>query len=174
MAVSVRVMNTRKGERMARFQLEDLEGQVEIVVFPKLYPKCASLLEEEAILVVKGRKDSGGDDASILASSIEPLSSTAAPPAVPAATSDLESPTHTVEIDLDLGNVDHTMATALRAVLERYRGPIPVVLKIRGRENGSSFRARISPNRYLFVDPSSELVDELEELLGSDAIRLRS
>jgi DNA polymerase-3 subunit alpha len=171
MAVAVKVMNTRKGERMARFQLEDLEGQVEVVVFPKLYPKCASLLEEEAILLVKGRKDSGGDDASILASSIEPLGSAGKPAA---AVEETKPEVHTVEIDLDLGSVDHSMATALRDVLERHRGPIPVVLKIQGRQNNSRYRARISPNRYLFVDPSSQLLGELEQLLGSDAIHPRS
>ena len=163
--VSVRQMTTRKGERMAILQFEDMEGQARIVVFPKVYQKCASLLVEDAVLLVKGRKDSGDDDASILASSIEPLAGL---------TAEVESPAvHTVEIALDLGVMAPSLPADLRAVLERHRGTIPVIVQVVGKQP-RAFKARITPNRFLFVDPSESLVTELQQLLGADAVQLRT
>ena len=163
--VSVRQMTTRKGERMAILQFEDMEGQARIVVFPKVYQKCASLLVEDAVLLVKGRKDSGDDDASILASRIESLAGM---------TAEVESPAvHTVEIALDLGVMAPSLPADLRAVLERHRGTIPVIVQVVGKQP-RAFKARITPNRFLFVDPSESLVTELQQLLGSDAVQLRT
>jgi single-stranded DNA-binding protein len=47
---------------MAFFNLEDLEDSTEVVVFNKLYNKCNALLEEDEVLVVKGRADLKGID----------------------------------------------------------------------------------------------------------------
>jgi DNA polymerase-3 subunit alpha len=164
MVVAVRQMTTRKGERMAILQIEDMEGQARVVVFPKVYQKCASLLTDDAVLLVRGRKDSGDDDASILASSIEPLAEVAAPVE--------ELTAQTVEISMDLATMDAAVAGNLRTVLERHRGPIPVIVKVVGQQP-CGFRARITPNRYLFVEPSEDLVGELQALLGADAVQLR-
>jgi DNA polymerase-3 subunit alpha len=43
------------GERYAMLTLEDLEGAVEVMVFPGVYRQVATLLAEDAILLVKGR-----------------------------------------------------------------------------------------------------------------------
>jgi DNA polymerase-3 subunit alpha len=43
------------GERYAVLTLEDLEGAVEVMVFPGVYRQIATLLAEDAILLVKGR-----------------------------------------------------------------------------------------------------------------------
>jgi len=61
--LSVRRMTTKKGNLMARFVLEDLDGEVEVMVFPKsLTPEINELLVPGATLVVKGQvenRDSG-------------------------------------------------------------------------------------------------------------------
>jgi DNA polymerase-3 subunit alpha len=165
--VSVRQMTTRKGERMAILQIEDMEGQARVVVFPKVYQKCASLLIDDSVLLVKGRKDSGDDDASILASTIEPLAEMAGKvDEVP------EVVAETVEIRLDVDTMAPSVAGALRAVLERHRGPVPVIVALTGSAP-RGFLARITPNRYLFVEPSAALIGELEKLLGDSAVHLR-
>ncbi len=62
--LSVRRMTTKKGHLMARFVLEDLEGELEITIFPKgLTPEVNALLAPGAMLVVKGQVETreGGD-----------------------------------------------------------------------------------------------------------------
>ena len=40
---------------MAFVNLEDLYGNIEIIVFPKVMEKVSSLIEEDALIIVKGR-----------------------------------------------------------------------------------------------------------------------
>lgn len=50
---------TKKGQMMAFVQLEDLYGDVEVIVFPKTFENCAELLEQDNIIVLSGRADVG-------------------------------------------------------------------------------------------------------------------
>ena len=62
--LSVRRMTTKKGNLMARFILEDLEGEAEITIFPKaLTPEVNELLVSGSMVAVKGQvenRDQGG------------------------------------------------------------------------------------------------------------------
>src|ERR687886_244675 len=55
LATSVRRNTTRKGDVMATLQLDDTRGLAEIMVFPKVYARCANSVREDAILKIKGR-----------------------------------------------------------------------------------------------------------------------
>ncbi|HLL40283.1 MAG TPA: DNA polymerase III subunit alpha, partial [Rubrobacteraceae bacterium] len=55
LATSVRRNTTRKGDVMAMLQLDDTRGLAEIMVFPRVYAKCAECVREDAVLKVKGR-----------------------------------------------------------------------------------------------------------------------
>ena len=46
---------TRKGAMMGLFTLEDLTGQIEGLVFPKVYEKCALLLEVDELIIAEGK-----------------------------------------------------------------------------------------------------------------------
>ena len=47
--------------------LEDLQGTIEVVVFPKMYEQTAATWTEGTILLVAGRIDHRGDEVSLLA-----------------------------------------------------------------------------------------------------------
>ncbi|MDP9457523.1 MAG: DNA polymerase III subunit alpha [Actinomycetota bacterium] len=55
LATSVRRNTTRKGDVMAMLQLDDARGLAEVMVFPRVFAKCADCVREDAILKVKGR-----------------------------------------------------------------------------------------------------------------------
>ncbi len=55
LATSVRTNTTRKGDMMAMLQLDDTRGLAEVIVFPRVYAKCAPCVREDAVLKVKGR-----------------------------------------------------------------------------------------------------------------------
>ncbi len=72
--IAVRSFYTKKNKQMAFVKLEDLTGSVELVVFPDLYEKSASMLEEDNLLLVEGRTDlKEEEDVKILAETIKPL-----------------------------------------------------------------------------------------------------
>ena len=64
---AVRTITTRNKETMAVATLEDLQGTLEVVVFPRMYATSGATFAEGAILLVAGRVDHRGEDASLLA-----------------------------------------------------------------------------------------------------------
>ncbi|MGZ4678521.1 MAG: OB-fold nucleic acid binding domain-containing protein, partial [Acidimicrobiia bacterium] len=58
---------TKRGDLMATFVLEDLAAAVEVMVFPKTMAQHGHLLDEDAIVCVKGRLDLRDDSPKIIA-----------------------------------------------------------------------------------------------------------
>jgi DNA polymerase-3 subunit alpha len=63
----VRTVITKAKASMAIATLEDLQGTIEVVVFPRLYEETAATWVEGAILLVSGRVDHRGEEVSLLA-----------------------------------------------------------------------------------------------------------
>ncbi len=65
-----RTIITKSKSTMAVVTLEDLQGTLEVVVFPKTYEQTIGTWRDGAILLVAGRVDHRGDEASLLADSV--------------------------------------------------------------------------------------------------------
>ena len=63
----VRTVITKTRSTMAVATLEDLQGAVEVVIFPKLHEQTGPTWQEGAILLVAGRIDHRGEEVSLLA-----------------------------------------------------------------------------------------------------------
>jgi DNA polymerase-3 subunit alpha len=68
---STRIITTRKGDRMAFVKLEDLQGSVEVVVFPRTFEETKEFLVEDNILLVRGKVESRNDRMSVLADVVQ-------------------------------------------------------------------------------------------------------
>jgi DNA polymerase-3 subunit alpha len=161
---SIRDLKTRKGERMAVLQVEDLEGYAEVVVFPDAYRACFNLLNEDEAVLISGRPEKEDEAARMIASDIQPLAEFFEHKA--------NAKTREVLISVTLSGLPDELPEQLRGLLERHRGEVPVLLRLQ-RPHPEGFRARVAPNRFLWVTPSPELVNELEDLLGQGSVRLR-
>ena len=161
---SIRDLKTRKGDRMAVLQVEDLEGYAEVVVFPDAYRACFRLLNEDEAVLISGRPETEEETARMIASDIQPLASFFEEKA--------NEKTREVEISLVLTGLSEEIPAQLRDLLERHRGDVPVSIRLQ-RPDPHGFRARVAPNRFLWVTPSAELVTDLEALLGNGCVRLR-
>jgi DNA polymerase-3 subunit alpha len=51
----LRPLKTKKGDRMAVFMLDDIAGNLEVVVFPETFARHGSLVEPDAMLLVRGK-----------------------------------------------------------------------------------------------------------------------
>ena len=74
MISGVRTMFTRKSQEMARMTLEDFDGVIDVIVFPKVYERKRNLVNNDMIVGVLGRvsfKDES--EAEILAEDIVPI-----------------------------------------------------------------------------------------------------
>lgn len=59
---SVRVINTKRGDKMAFVQIEDQTGESELIVFPKIYAEIADRLQQDAFILATGRISGKGAD----------------------------------------------------------------------------------------------------------------
>jgi DNA polymerase III subunit alpha len=66
----VRRVITKAKQTMAVVTLEDLQGTIEVIVFPKVLEQTAASWLEDAILLVAGRVDHKGDETVLLADAV--------------------------------------------------------------------------------------------------------
>jgi DNA polymerase III alpha subunit len=77
----IREITTKNGAKMAFVKLADMAGEIELVVFPKVYQDAQILLQRDYVVIAKGKLGSGrgqgrGDDSEVklLADKIELIS----------------------------------------------------------------------------------------------------
>ncbi len=146
---SLRPRYTKRGDLMATFILEDLDGAIEVMVFPKTMQEWGSLLADDAIVCVKARVDKKEDEPKLTCLEVRrpDISFTAATE---------------LEILLPAGLVTDAVVAELKRMLKEHPGDAAVVLRT-GEQ-----RVRL-PSEFR-VDPGSRLLAELRVLLGPNAI----
>jgi DNA polymerase-3 subunit alpha len=71
---SSKIITTKKGDKMAFLEIEDLTNNAEIIVFPKVFQKLEKYLGEHTIFVIKGNLDTTSiERCKILATEIVPF-----------------------------------------------------------------------------------------------------
>lgn len=73
MLTSIKPVMTKKGDRMAIIQIEDLTGQAEAVVFPKAYERIGQLLVEDTRMIIWGKVDRRDDQTQLIVEDAEPI-----------------------------------------------------------------------------------------------------
>ncbi len=158
MMASVARRRTRKGEAMAVFTLEDLEGSVEVVVFPELYGRSQGVFMEEAPVLVGGRVESDESRTRILATELVPISEAR------------QTRTESVAIRVPLEGLSEELLGRLKLLLAENKGACPIYLE--GTEAGA-FSMMVKAGTPYSINPSRGLVVSLERLLGSGSVRLK-
>ncbi|HZM49438.1 MAG TPA: DNA polymerase III subunit alpha, partial [Vicinamibacteria bacterium] len=143
----LRLLKTKKGDRMATFVLEDLEGGVEVLVFPEAYKKAAARLADDVIVLVKGRAEALDEGRfRLLASDVMPLE-----------TAKLSEARY-VTIRVPVGSWDKTKGERLRDILGSHKGDCPVTLEM---VRPGSFAVAVAPSAYFRVRPDEVLRTEV-------------
>ncbi len=70
---NIKKISTKNGDPMAFVKLEDLDGFVEVVIFPKIYEKYSSLLKSGGLIVVRGKINERNDEFTLLADQIKEI-----------------------------------------------------------------------------------------------------
>jgi DNA polymerase-3 subunit alpha len=141
---------TRKGDLMAVFTLEDLQSTVEVMVFPKTMQNYGHLLDDDAVVIVRGRVDTRDDQPKLMAMELERFE-----PVV-----DGNPPVH---VNLRPAALSDELLTALKALLSEHPGESQVFLHIGERQ------VLLLPENFA-VSATAGLLAELRELLGPEAV----
>jgi DNA polymerase-3 subunit alpha len=107
---------TKAGDLMAVFTLEDLQGAMEVMVFPKTMAVVGHKLNDDVVVVVKGKLDKRDDQPKLIAMDVEVFDGVGdgAPP---------------VRIKLPT-SVSDQLVLRLRALISEHPGESPVFLHI--------------------------------------------
>ncbi len=65
--------STKDGKAMGFCTLEDLQGPVELVLFPRTWDKFGRLIAPDRVLIAEGRVDAGGGDPKVLVDKLEEI-----------------------------------------------------------------------------------------------------
>ena len=152
---SVKTTTTKKGNRMAYVQLEDLQGLVEVIVFPELFQTCSEFLNADTVVQATGTVDHMDSGARLKATRLEPLR-------------DLQART-VKQVVVRLAETPDTWGKLpkLQEVLHRHPGPAPVAFHF---HLDSQVQAESAPLPNVNVLPSSDLVYEVEQILGKQTV----
>ncbi|HHY82277.1 MAG TPA: DNA polymerase III subunit alpha [Clostridiales bacterium] len=147
-----KVKYTRNNSAMAFVTLEDLYGAIEIIVFPLVYSRYASLLEEDRVVAIKGRISLREDeDPKVICNEVEAL------------TNNKTYKKLYLKISKD---INPGIQNEICNVLKKYKGNIPVYLYI--ESTNKTFRS--SPD--LWVSTDSALLKELSSMLGEKCVKM--
>ena len=150
------VKYTRNNEKMCFLSLEDLQGTMEIIVFPKIMEQCSAFLDEEAVVLVKGRANVSADgEAKVIAASVTPL---------------MEEKDENKPASLWLKQAagNEMPLVWITAILEKYKGDTPVYIY------EEKTKRKMKADRKFWVTLEEGLLEELRKLLGEKNVAVKN
>jgi DNA polymerase-3 subunit alpha len=143
---------TKRGDLMAVFTLEDLQGSIEVMVFPKTMASIGHLLADDAVVVLTSRLDARDDTPKLVATDVELFEPMAdgAPP---------------LRLQVSPARLTDGVIEQLKALLAEHPGDSEVFVHLGRRQV-----LRLSDD--YFVSLGGGLVAELRVLLGMDSVIL--
>ena len=152
-----RQLKTRRGAPMAVLTLDDRGGSVEVVVFPKTYERCASVLVPHRLVLVTGKLDKDEETARLMANEVRPIESLSG------------SVGRTLSIRLTSTRHDRRTLQALAELFQVHRGPGRIRLQLDLTERTPPLRvqARLTDAR---IRPSEHLARAVEQICGEGTV----
>jgi DNA polymerase-3 subunit alpha len=155
----LKLTQTKKNnERMAIITIEDLQGTMEALVFPRAYKECGQYLQKDAILFFKGNIDKKEQAPKLLINEITPLAEAH------------KKFTRSIHVRIATSSAQESTLKSLQDILSQHPGATPVYLEFLDNNNISS---QMLVDRKLFVLPNENLVYSLQQALGFEAISLK-
>lgn len=145
---------TRKGDLMAVFTLEDLTTSIEVMVFPKTMSEQGHRLEDDAVVVVKGRVDKRDDQPKMIAQTIDPVEVT-------------EGSAEPLRLRVPLRMMSPATVNQLKTVFAEHPGESPVFLHLGERQV-----LRLS--EHWRVNANNGLLGQISTVLGPGAVVART
>ncbi|MFC1549087.1 DNA polymerase III subunit alpha [Candidatus Omnitrophota bacterium] len=153
----VRITVTRKtSEKMAILTMEDLDNIVEVLVFPKSYRKAPDLIKEDNLIYVHGRLNLREEEPKLVAEDIMLLEKVK------------ERFTKSVLVKLSTTGLEENMMKRIKGQVRKFKGKIPLYIDLISPEGR---KIRLSTDKDLSVQPSNELISQLEDIVGAGNVK---
>ncbi|MFH1128682.1 MAG: DNA polymerase III subunit alpha [Candidatus Omnitrophota bacterium] len=143
-----------KQEKMAILKLEDLEGVVEALVFPKTFQKVSRYILPNTVVLVKGILNLKEDTPKIIVNDMIPMD----------AVYKLIN-----AININLTGMQENIFISLKELLSANNGQVPIYLHL---DTPAKAKVQLIVGESLFVNPSEQLIGKIIDLLGENRLSL--
>lgn len=147
----LKIKRTKKGDKMATVNLEDLTGSTEVIIFPDLFQRSAHILKDDAPLLVTGNVEVNENTAKIIAQEISALAEIR------------QRSLRAIELHLEERSITPDLLADLKGIFFKYPGNCRVRFKIAAAD-GRAWTVTV--HRRFSVLPCPELLDEIDDLPG--------
>jgi DNA polymerase-3 subunit alpha len=157
--VDVRTILTRKGDKMAFVKLEDLEGSMEITVFPKTYDMYKEFLVVDQAIFLEGKAglNQRNNTVQVIATKIIELKNVAG------------MYTDLMSLKVDSQKISPQWIQQLQSLLQQFHGDCPVILELALPDKE---KIKMEIGSQFMVNPQAELKEKVEEILGRGTVIL--
>ena len=142
---------------MAIVGLEDLDGIVEVLVFPKAFAQYFKIVKMNSTVFVKGRINLRDKEPKIVPDEIIPLSEVQ------------KRYTSSIVINLFTPGLEEEVLGTLKGILSHHPGEIPVYL---GFVTADKQQVQLEVGPRYYTELSDKLVSEIEAVLGEGVVTL--
>jgi DNA polymerase-3 subunit alpha len=150
---------SKKGAWWATLQLEDLEGQIEVLVFPKCYEQHQAILEQDRATMIVGRIESEEDRVRLIADNIQPMELLR------------ERQVEAVQLRLDAADLDDAVVDRILRAVESHRGSAALFLEV---ASTGSYRLLARAESTIGVKASRDFTRALESVIGPNRVRYKT
>lgn len=143
-----------KQEKMAILKLEDLEGVVEVLVFPAVFQKVSRYIQPNTVVLVKGRLNLREDTPKIITNDLFPMD---------------EVYKLITALKINLFGIRENLFESLKELLISSPGNVPIYLHL---DTPAKSRIQLVVGEGFYVTPSEKLIQDIENLLGEERVSL--
>jgi DNA polymerase-3 subunit alpha len=154
---STRPMRSRKGDRWAILNLQDMTGELEALVFPEAFARLEAMLKSGVPLLLRGRVNVEDAGTRVSIQEVKPLDGIAGAPET----------TARVRVRIDLSAMDEMTLDQIKTVLAGSPGPCPIAFDIFDPDGSM---ATLSSNQRVRID--ERLVSRLQEMPGVGSVEV--
>ena len=142
---------TKRGEKMAFFNLEISNGAIEIILFPKVFNKVSNYVKIDAPIFVEGKISLRNNERKIIAEKLIPIEQI--------------SQKYTASISLNLeADSDENLLRQIKRLVSAHQGDVPLYLIF------SSPRGKHTIRSSLTAKCTESFLLQLEQLIGKERV----
>lgn len=155
MISSIKKFTTQSGQPWAKFVLEDLTDEIEVVVYNKLYEETKSFINKNSIVYVKGKVSIREESKSIIADDLELFERTK---------EEIYKNKSKIYITVSNVGIDDDFINRLKKIIEKYPGDTQVFFKVITND----LNEVIIETNYKIL-PSNKMLSELRHIAGENS-----
>ena len=162
----IRKKSTKNGNLMAFINLEDLEGSIEAIIFPKVFDKSKDIILKDAIVVIEGSLDSAEGKVKLIAKNISLLKryKNTKKKSIETKKATKEDKNRKLHIEIDCEKNQSQILLELKNIFMKHPGKTQIILHFKRNEKSITHRI----DSKFAIKLTNEFMREIENIIGNN------